>query len=137
MKATAMKFSAELMGALALAGGVPALAHHSGSEYDFRRMVELRGVVKDVRVINPHMTLTLVITDAHGTRTIAFEGQSVNTFYRAGWRPHMINVGDRISVEFAPRKNGVDGGFINGFTTAGGVRIAFQVPTSNPVANGG
>jgi hypothetical protein len=136
---SAVVLSLALMGTLALGVAAPrlALAHHSGSEYDFRRMDKLQGVVKDVRVINPHMTMTLVVTDAHGMRTIAFEGQSVNTFYRAGWRPHMINVGDHISVEFAPRKNGADGGFINGFTTAGGVTIAFKVPTSNPVANGG
>lgn len=144
MNSTATKAAAALsatlgaivLGTLALgvAAAPAALAHHSGSEYDFRQMRRLQGVVKEVRVINPHMTLTLMVTDAHGTRTVAFEGQSVNTFYRAGWRPHMIKVGDHISIEFAPRKNGADGGFINGFTTANGVRVAFKLPTANPVA---
>ena len=130
---------AALMAAVALGVAAPPLAraHHSGAEYDFRQMRKLAGVVKDVRVINPHMTMTLVVTEPHGARTIAFEGQSVNTFYRAGWRPHMIKVGDHITVEFAPRKGGADGGFINGFTTASGVTVAFKVPTTNPVANGG
>jgi Family of unknown function (DUF6152) len=136
---TVVMLSAVLMGtpALIALAPPPALAHHSGAEYDFRQMRKLTGVVKDVRVINPHMTLTLVVTDPHGARTIAFEGQSVNTFYRAGWRPHMIKVGDHITVEFAPRKSGADGGFINGFTTASGVTVAFKVPTTNPVDNGG
>ncbi len=135
---TAAMLSAALVGTLALVGAPRlALAHHSGSEYDFRQMHKLQGVVKDLRIINPHMTMTLVVTDVHGTRAIAFEGQSVNTFYRAGWRPHMLNVGDHITVEFAPRKNGADGGFINGFTTASGVNIAFKLPTGNPVATGG
>jgi hypothetical protein len=125
--------------ALALAAAAPrlALAHHSGAEYDFRQMHQLQGVVKDVRVINPHMSLTLVVTDAHGSRTVAFEGQSVNTFYRAGWRPHMISVGDRITVKFAPRKDGADGGFINAFTTAGGVSVGFKLPSGNPVTEAG
>lgn len=128
--------SALLFGTLVLCMTGPslAIAHHSGSEYDFRQMRKLEGVVRDVRVINPHMTLTLLVTDPHGTRSVAFEGQSVNTFYRVGWRPHMIKIGDHITIEFAPRKNGTDGGFINGFTTANGVRVAFKIPTTNPVA---
>lgn len=131
--------SVMLIGTLALTAAGPrlALAHHSGAEYDFRQMHELQGVVKDVRVINPHMSLTLVVMDAHGTRNVAFEGQSVNTFYRAGWRPHMISVGDRITVKFAPRKDGAEGGFINAFVTASGVSIGFKLPTGNPVAPAG
>ena len=86
-----------------------ALAHHSGAEYDFRQMHELHGVVKDVRVINPHMSLTLVVPGSEGkTKAIDFEGHSVNNFYRAGWRPQMISVGDRITVKFAPRKDGAE-----------------------------
>jgi Family of unknown function (DUF6152) len=133
---TAPGVLAALFTACVLATTAPslALAHHSGAEYDFRQMRELQGVVKQVRVINPHMTLTLLVTDSHGTHTVAFEGQSVNTFYRAGWRPHMIKVGDHISVKFAPRKDGTEGGFINGFTTASGVYVGFKLPTSNPVA---
>lgn len=104
-----------------------AQAHHSGAEYDFAHVQHLQGIVQDIRVINPHMSLTLLVADAHGTRSISFEGHSVNNFYRAGWRPNMIRVGDRIQVTFAPRKNGAEGGFVNGFVTASGRTIAFMV----------
>jgi Family of unknown function (DUF6152) len=122
-------FKASLALAASLIGtAVPAWAHHSAAMFDFTQNHWSEGVVKDIRVINPHMTLTLVVTDAKGTHDIFFEGHSVNNFYRAGWRPHMINVGDKIKVRFNPRKDGLDGGFVNGFVTAQGKEIAFRVP---------
>jgi hypothetical protein len=111
---------------------LPAFAHHSGASYDFKQIRQVSGTVKDVRVINPHMSITLAVTDTKGTRDVAFEGHSVNNFYRVGWRPGMIKVGDRIKVTFAPRKDGADGGFVTGFITAQGRTIAFEVPGAPP-----
>src|SRR6202451_1866324 len=61
-------------------------------------------------------------------RDVMFEAHSVNNFYREGWRPAMLKVGDRIKVRFNPRKDGADGGFVNGFVTAEGKEIAFRAP---------
>jgi hypothetical protein len=106
-----------------------ALAHHSAAMYDFTKNVWVAGVVKDVRVINPHMTLTLAIAEPRGeSRDIHFEGHSVNNFYRAGWRPGLVRVGDKIKVRYNPRKDGRDGGFVNGFVAANGKQVAFRVP---------
>lgn len=121
---------AALMAMTLAAAALPrtAQAHHSGAEYDFSHVQRLQGVVQSIRVINPHMSLTLLVADAHGTHPVLFEGHSVNNFYRAGWRPNMIHVGDHIQVTFAPRKDGAQGGFVNGFVTAAGHTIAFMVP---------
>lgn len=113
---------------LAAFGTSVAWAHHSAAMFDFTKRANLEGVVKDIRVINPHMSLTLVVSDDKGTRDVSFEGHSVNNFYRAGWRPDSVKVGDKIKVRFAPRKDGHDGGFVSGFTTAAGKEIGFQVP---------
>jgi hypothetical protein len=113
---------------LAVGGASAALAHHSAAMFDFTRSAELEGVVKDIRVINPHMSLVLVVTDAKGAHDVSFEGHSVNNFYRAGWRPDSVKVGDKIKVRFAPRKDGHDGGFVNAFTTAQGKEIGFRPP---------
>ena len=79
----------------------PAFAHHSAQMFNFMKRGELSGVVKEIRVINPHMSLTLAIDGENGaTKEIAFEGHSVNNFYRAGWRPNMVKVGDHIKIEF-------------------------------------
>jgi len=113
-----------------IAGGIStALAHHSAAMYDFTKNVWVSGVVKDVRVINPHMTLTLAVPDAGAAgRDIHFEGHSVNNFYRAGWRPGLLKAGDKIKVRYNPRKDGADGGFVNGFVAANGQEVAFHVP---------
>jgi hypothetical protein len=105
-----------------------AAAHHSAAMFDFSKRQQLEGIVKEIRVINPHMSLTLVVSDGNGTRDVAFEGHSVNNFYRAGWRPNMVKVGDKIKVTYAPRKDGLDGGFVNAFVTAEGREIGFKPP---------
>lgn len=125
---------------LCIGCAAPAFAHHSGAMYDFNRTQWLEGVVKKIRVINPHTTLTLAVTDATGTHDIDFEGHSVNNFYRVGWRPDMIKVGDRIKIKFSPRKDGREGGFVSGFITAKGRRIVFTLPgqkTKPPAASAG
>ena len=108
---------------------LPAQAHHSAAMYDFRKVEEATGVVKAVRVINPHMSLTLEVSDAKGAKDVEFEGHSLNNFYRAGWRPNMIKVGDKIKVRFAPRKDQEPGGFVSAFVTADGKEVAFKIPT--------
>jgi hypothetical protein len=105
-----------------------ALAHHSAAMFDFTKNTWVSGVVKEIRVINPHMSLTLMVSGDKGTREVSFEGHSVNNFYREGWRPNMVNIGDKIKVRYNPRKDGVDGGFVNGFVTSQGREIAFHLP---------
>ena len=106
----------------------PVLAHHSAAMYDFTKVHEMSGEVKAIRVINPHMSLTLAVSDDKGARDVDFEGHSINNFYRSGWRPNMIKIGDHIKIKFAPRKDGEDGGFVSGFTTAQGQVIGFMIP---------
>ncbi len=121
--------------ACAAGGTSTALAHHSAAMYDFTRNVWVDGVVKSIRVINPHMSMTLVVASPQGkTHAIDFEGHSVNNFYRAGWRPGIVKPGDRIKVRYNPRKDGADGGFVNGFVTAQGREIAFRVPGAEAAA---
>ena len=126
--------------AFAAGGSSTALAHHSAAMYDFTRNMWVDGVVKSIRVINPHMSLTLVVANPKGkTHDIDFEGHSVNNFYRAGWRPGIVKAGDHIKVRYNPRKDGADGGFVNGFVTAQGREIAFRVPGASapPSASSG
>ncbi len=122
--------NAALVAVALLAGGIStAFAHHSAAMYDFTKNIWVSGVVEHIRVINPHMSLTLIVSnDAGKTRAIDFEGHSVNNFYRAGWRPDLVRVGDKIRVRYNPRKDGRDGGFVNGFVAANGHEVAFRLP---------
>ena len=96
-----------------------AVAHHSAAQYDFTQRVTIEGVVKAFKVINPHTSAIVDVTDAKGTRTIEFEGHSASHFFRAGYTRDMVHVGDKIAILIAPRKDGNDGGYIQAFTVNG------------------
>ena len=81
-----------------------ALAHHSAIRFDLTvrdRMVS--GIVKEFEVANPHTKIVLTISDEKGTRDVEFEGHSRNNYYRGGWREGMVKVGDKITLNAAPR----------------------------------
>ena len=101
----------------------PASAHHSAIQFDFTKSVPIKGVVIKFEAINPHMRLILRVTDAKGTRDIELEGHSTNNMYRAGYRDRMIQVGDTITVNVAPLKDGSEGGYVTSAVTAKGTRF--------------
>ena len=57
-------------------------AHHSAVQYDFGKTATITGVVVKFQAINPHMRLTLRVTDDKGTREVELEGHSTNNMYR-------------------------------------------------------
>jgi len=106
---------------LGTAGSVHA--HHSAAQFDFQNTVNLTGVVKEARFSNPHAHIVLTVTDERGTRDIEFEGHSRNNMYRQGFRPDMMNVGDKVTIRIAPMRNGTDGGYVTALLTADGTAI--------------
>jgi len=110
----------------ALALVVPSLgyAHHSAARFDLTirdRMVT--GIVKEWQPANPHTKIVLEVTDEKGTRDVEFEGHSLNNYYRGGWREGMVKVGDKITLNAAPTKDGSDGGYALGVVAADGTRF--------------
>ena len=96
---------------LVLGWASAASAHHTGVQYAFDKSVTIKGVVKEFEAQNPHMQLSLMVTDAKGAHVVEFEGQSANNMYRDGYRRGMVNVGDTITVSYSPLKSGQEGGF--------------------------
>lgn len=123
-----MKQLVSLVSALALvvALGATASAHHSAVQYDFGKSATITGVVTKFQAINPHMRLTLRVTDDKGTREVELEGHSTNNMYRAGYRDGMIKVGDKITVSVAPLRDGREGGYMVAAVTASGTRFGVQ-----------
>jgi len=112
--------------ALVVALGSTASAHHSAVQYDFTKSATITGVVVKFQAINPHMRLTLRVTDDKGTRDLEIEGHSTNNMYRAGYRDGLIKVGDKISVNVAPLRDGSEGGYMVAAVTASGQRFGLQ-----------
>ena len=100
-----------------------AVAHHSAAQFDFAQTVRIEGVVKEMRVANPHIALFLEIKDDKGTRVIEYEGHSRNNVYRRGWRPDMVHTGDTINIDIAPMRTGEDGGYVKTFILKDGTEF--------------
>jgi hypothetical protein len=103
----------------ALAAGA-VLAHHSAVQFDFGKSVSYTGTVKRFRAINPHMDLVIELDDAKGKREVRFEGHSTNNMYRSGYRNGMVKVGDKLTVNAAPFRDGTEGGYVVSATLADG-----------------
>lgn len=101
-----------------------ASAHHSAARFDLTiRDNFVTGVVKEFHAANPHTKIVLEITDEKGTRDVEFEGHSLNNYYRGGWREGMVKVGDKITLNAAPTKDGSDGGYALGVIAADGTKF--------------
>ena len=103
-----------------------ATAHHATIGIDTRNRVELEGIVKEIKVVNPHAKWSIEITDENGTRDVEFEGHSRNHMYRDGFREGVVEAGDPIRFNISPMLDGSGGGFMNWFETKEGQRISFQ-----------
>ena len=109
-----------------IAINTPSTAHHSAAAQDFTKRVEVNGVVKAFRIINPHGKLIVQVSDAKGTREVEFETHSRNNVYRSGYRDGMIKAGQKIKVFIAPNRDGSDGGYVVGFETAAGEKVGLD-----------
>lgn len=109
---------------IALSVSMLASAHHSAAQFDLTiRDNYVEGIVKEFEALNPHTRIVLEIEDAKGKRDVVFEGHSRNNYYRSGYRPGMVNVGDRVKLNAAPMRDGSDGGYVLGVITADGSRF--------------
>ncbi|MFT3905913.1 MAG: DUF6152 family protein [Steroidobacteraceae bacterium] len=120
---------------LALLLGATAQAHHSVAMFDQTRNITVEGEVKEWQWTNPHAWLQLVVTDANGqTSEQGFELGSPNTLTRDGFKKTSFNVGDKVTVVAAPRRDGTVGGLFLCGRTASGQWLRFGMgPNSTPV----
>jgi uncharacterized protein DUF6152 len=107
------QLSGWLVAALA-AVALPAAAHHSFAIYDMTQNIEFDGVVETLKMRNPHMAMTLTVTNPDGTKkTINFvEGAPANMIVRMGLNPADVAVGKPIKAIGAPRKDDANAYFL-------------------------
>jgi hypothetical protein len=104
--------------ATAMAGALPAWAHHSFAMYDRSKTGTIKGTVKIFQWTNPHVILWMVVQPEGGgaAQEWSFETTSPGVLTRAGWTRQSIKVGDRVSVEYDPLRDGSHGGSLNSVT---------------------
>ena len=112
-----------LLAALA-AFALPAAAHHSFAIYDMAQNIEFDGVVETLKMRNPHMSMTLTVTNPDGTKkTINFvEGAPANMIVRMGLNPADVAVGKPIKAIGAPRKDDPNAYFLKAIILPDGRR---------------
>jgi len=85
---------------LVLASTVPLLAHHSVPvNFDQSREITIRGVITEIRWINPHSRFRLDVKQEDGSvLEWLVEMGAINTMQRAGFQTERFAVGDPVTI---------------------------------------
>jgi hypothetical protein len=81
-------------------------AHHSAAMFDDSKVVELKGVVKELQWTNPHVWLQVSVDEKGAKKEWSIEAGSPNTLSRTGWRSTTFKPGDQVTVRINPMKDG-------------------------------
>jgi hypothetical protein len=100
---------------------VSAGAHHSLASYNTAIYMTAAGTVKSFDWSNPHVLLVLMVIDRDGAPKIwDFEGGSISRLAANGFTKTIVAPGDKIKVQYNPRRGSAPGGFFLGITTPDG-----------------
>ena len=128
MKKFAFALILAAMATLTLAPVVQA--HHSVATFFFQdKTVELKGEVKEFRLVNPHMLMKLEVTTASGEKEMwTLTGGVTGDLRAAGWTPEAIKFGDIVTVEGAPARNpDAHGMYVRKLTKADGTVLTQRI----------
>jgi hypothetical protein len=100
--------AASALTAVAIAGTCvsPALAHHSRSNFDLDKTIEIKGVVTEFSWRNPHAYAVVESTEPNGEKEKwTFELNSTPVLKRFGWTPTTLKVGDEVLARGNPDRD--------------------------------
>jgi hypothetical protein len=105
VKATIFGACLAVLGVLALSA--PVFAHHGTASFDTTKDLTLKGTVTDWIWANPHCFLKFDAKDDTGTvRNWAVEVSNPTDMTKRGWARSSFKVGDMVTVNLQPVKNG-------------------------------
>jgi hypothetical protein len=109
----------------------PALPHHSNVAFEVNKIVTLTGMVTEFRWVNPHTWIGLSVDDGKGAKTVwAIEGRAPGVLARAGWSRSSMKVGDTVTIDFSPAKDGSKSGLVARVTKSDGTILANAPPAT-------
>ncbi len=93
--------------AAAIALAQPAVAHHSAALFDTAQKIAVEGVVTKYDWRNPHIYMTLRVTDADGTEhDREIEAGASSVLLPLGLTPTAVAIGERVTIRGNPSKRG-------------------------------
>ena len=101
---TVVRFLVVTLAVLAL--NAPLVAHHSGPvNYDTSREITIKGVLTEIRWINPHSRFRVDVTNEDGSvDEWLVEMGSHNAMRRVGFETQLFEIGDEITVIGSPAR---------------------------------
>lgn len=123
-----------IVGLLLSAGSV--FAHHAfNAEYDGTKVTRWAGTVTKVEWMNPHARFYIDVKDQNGTVTNwNFEMGSPVQLRRQGWTRDSLKVGDQITVDGYPAKDGTKMASAKEVTLADGRTVFGGTPSDKAPA---
>jgi len=101
-----------------------ATAHHSTAEFDYTRQLTIKGTVKEVQWTNPHSYIQLIADGERGEKvqwSVEFGSPSLNV--HMGWRKDSVKVGDAVTMNLSPARNGKPYGTLRVITLPDGKQL--------------
>ena len=112
-----------------LLAATSTLAHHSNSAFDPEKVVVLTGTVTQWKWVNPHVWIFLSVDDGKGGKVEwQIEGRPPGVLARSGWSKNTFKVGDTITVDFSPARDGSHTGLTTRVTLADGTVLSQTSP---------
>jgi len=106
---------------------IPLLAHHGNAAYDEKNPITIKGTVTEFAWTNPHVQIYLDVKDEKGNVAHwSVETYSPGKLVRAGWTKESVKVGDQVSINLVPARNGAPVGFLHKLVLPNGKVLALQ-----------
>src|SRR5438067_2743740 len=94
-------------GVALLLSSAPMSGHHEpAAKFDPAKPITLKGTVSKIDWLNPHVHIFMEVPDAKGAANWAIELESTVDLRRNGWTPDTVKLGDAVTVEGMPARNG-------------------------------
>jgi len=85
----------------------PLLGHHSAVAYTEQTIVLKNAMMTKIVWAAPHIILTFGVKEANGaTTTWSVESGSPSSVARLGWNRNSVKIGDAVTIELFPARNG-------------------------------
>lgn len=103
---------------------LPVYAHHSYAIYDIENKIQITGVLKRFEFGQPHIELELLVATEDGrTEHWLIESTSPQRWDRLGKPRQVASVGETVTIEGWPARNGRDEMLLSSIATANGKTV--------------